>query len=172
MARRQYYDAYGNLTKRTHRVRTTVLFILGGVILLLVVTVSASSGGSPSTPSTSSTPSAPSASPSASPRMTEGQSQAVEAAGNYLSLGSGFSKEGLIQQLTSKAGDGHTVKDAEFAVNYLHPDWDAQAVESAKNYLNLGMGFSRSSLVQQLTSKAGDGYTHAQAEYAVSKVGL
>ena len=33
-----------------------------------------------------------------------------------------------------------------------------------------GEGFSRSSLIQQLTSSYGAGFTEAEAEYAVSKV--
>ena len=103
--------------------------------------------------------------------MTTAQQQAVDAAQGYLRLGSGFSQEGLIQQLTSSAGSGFTQADAQFAVNYLHPDWDVQAVEAAQGYMKLG-GFSASSLTQQLTSDAGSGFTQAQAEYAVAKVGL
>lgn len=53
----------------------------------------------------------------------------------------------------------------------LAPEWNQQAVEAAKGYLQLG-GFSRASLIQQLTSSAGDGFTEAQAEYAVNQVGL
>ena len=34
------------------------------------------------------------------------------------------------------------------------------------------MPFSRSGLIQQLSSKAGDGYTHEQAVYGVNKAGL
>jgi hypothetical protein len=103
--------------------------------------------------------------------MTTAQQQAVDAAQEYLIMGSGFSQEGLIQQLTSSAGNGFAQADAQFAVNYLNPNWDAQAVDAAKGYLQMG-GFSRSSLIQQLTSSAGNGFTEAQAEYAVSKVGL
>ncbi len=33
-------------------------------------------------------------------------------------------------------------------------------------------GFSRKSLIQQLTSSSGDQFTQAQAEYAADKVGL
>ena len=33
-------------------------------------------------------------------------------------------------------------------------------------------GFSRDSLIQQLTSSAGNGFTEAQAEYAANQVGL
>ena len=45
-------------------------------------------------------------------------------------------------------------------------------MEAAKSYLSLGTGFSHDSLIQQLTSVDGDGFTLAQAEYAVAKVGL
>lgn len=61
--------------------------------------------------------------------------------------------------------------DATFAINYLNPNWDAQAVLAAKSYLALG-GFSASSLTQQLTSDDGSGFTAAQAAYAVAQVGL
>jgi Host cell surface-exposed lipoprotein len=97
--------------------------------------------------------------------------QAVDAARGYLSEGQGFSEQGLLQQLTSSAGSGFTQPQAEYAINYLHPDWDAQAVDAAKGYMQMG-GFSQSSLIQQLTSSAGSGFTQAQAEYAASKVGL
>lgn len=86
-------------------------------------------------------------------------------------MGSGFSQAGLVQQLTSSAGDGFPKADAEFAVSYLKPDWNAQAVEAAKGYMSMG-GFSRAGLIEQLTSSAGDGFTRAQAEYAANKVGL
>lgn len=131
------------------------------------VTASPSAPPSSSSPPPASSPSAP-----ASPAMTIGQQQAVDSAQNYLSLGQGFSEQGLLNQLTSKYGEGDTQADAEFAISYLHPDWDQQAVESAKNYLSLGEGFSRASLYQQLTSSYGAGFTPAQADYALSKVGM
>lgn len=115
-------------------------------------------------------PASTSAAPS-SPSMTTAQQQAVDAAKGYLSLGQGFSYAGLLQQLTSSSGSGFTQAQAEYAINYLKPDWDQQAVEAAKGYLKLG-GFSRDSLIQQLTSSAGSGFTQAQAEYAANKVGL
>ena len=49
---------------------------------------------------------------------------------------------------------------------------EQQAVTAAQGYLNLGSGFSAESLLKQLTSSYGDGFTEAQAEYAASKVGL
>ena len=124
----------------------------------------ASSAPAPAAPA--STPAAPS-----SPSMTTAQQQAVEAAKSYLALGQGFSYDGLLQQLTSSSGSGFTQAQAEYAINYLNPNWDQQAVEAAKGYLKLG-GFSRDSLIQQLTSSAGSGFTQAQAEYAANNVGL
>ena len=106
------------------------------------------------------------------PSMTVAQQQAVSAAQGYLSLGSGFSEQGLFKQLTSSYGSGFSASDANFAISYLHPDWDAQAVEAAKGYLALGTGFSRDSLIQQLTSSYGSGFTYSQAEYAATQVGL
>lgn len=108
----------------------------------------------------------------ASPAMTASQQQAVTAAQNYLDLGTGFSYKGLLQQLTSGYGSGFSQADAKFAIRYLHPDWNAQAVEAAKGYMQLGTGFSRSSLIEQLTSSYGSGFTEAQAEYAADQVGL
>jgi hypothetical protein len=104
--------------------------------------------------------------------MSGAEQQAVESAQSYLNLGSGFSEAGLLKQLTSSYGAGFTAANAQFAINYLNPDWDAQAVVSAKSYLALGQGFSSAGLIQQLTSSYGAGFTQAQAEYAVSKVGL
>jgi hypothetical protein len=101
--------------------------------------------------------------------MTVSQQQAVDAAQQYLASDEGFSYEGLLQQLTSSAGNGFSQSDAKFAINHLSPvNWDQQAVEAAKGYLTEG-GFSQSSLLQQLTSSYGSGFTEAQAEYAVNK---
>lgn len=95
----------------------------------------------------------------------------MDAAQGYLNLGSGFCYYSLTQQLTSSDGSGFDLADATFAINYLNPNWDAQAVEAAKGYMQMG-GFSAASLTQQLTSDDGHGFTQAQAAYAVAQVGL
>ena len=101
--------------------------------------------------------------------MTTGQRAALESAQSYLSMG-GFSRAGLIGQLTSKAREGFKMADAVWAVNHTDADWNAQAVGSAKSYMDMG-GFSRASLISQLTSKAGEEFTPKQAAYAAHKVG-
>jgi uncharacterized protein YdeI (BOF family) len=104
------------------------------------------------------------------PNYTPSQQNAIDAAKNYLSTAP-FSKKGLIQQLSSSAGDKYPHKDATFAVQHLHVSWKQQAVKAAKNYLDLS-SFSCQGLIQQLSSSAGDKYTQAQAQYAANKVGL
>jgi hypothetical protein len=107
----------------------------------------------------------------ATQELTTSQENAIEAAQSYLSQGQGFSRLGLIQQLSSKYGEGFSKKDAEFAVDYLHVNWRHQAVLSARSYLSQ-QSFSRSGLIQQLSSPYGEQFTLAQAEYAANKVGL
>jgi hypothetical protein len=100
----------------------------------------------------------------AKPKMTKSQEQAVGSAESYLE-GQHFSKKGLIHQLKY---DGYPTKDAVFAVNYIHPNWNQQAAGTAKEYLD-GQHFSHSGLIHQLKY---DGYTQSQAEYGVEKAGL
>lgn len=82
----------------------------------------------------------------------------------------GFSRDGLIQQLSSSAGDGYDVADATAAVDSLDVDWNENAAKSAEQYLSMS-GFSCSGLVQQLSSSAGDKYTESQARYGAQKAG-
>ncbi len=104
--------------------------------------------------------------------MTVEQENAVQAARDYLDF-MAFSKEGLIDQLSSEAGDGYPEDVARFAVEHIESevDWNEQAVKSAESYLEL-MPFSRAELIDQLSSDAGDGFTREQAEYAADQVGL
>lgn len=102
--------------------------------------------------------------------ITVSQANALESAESYLDFAA-FSKAGLIDQLSSKAGEGFPKKDAEWAVEQLDVDWNKEAVEAAESYLDFS-SFSRSGLIDQLSSPAGDQFTKAQATYAADKVGL
>ena len=106
----------------------------------------------------------------AAPKMTKSQQQAIGSAKSYLEF-SAFSKKGLVQQLSSDAGDGFSKADATFAVEHIKVDWNKQAAKSAESYLETSH-FSRKGLIEQLESSAGSGFTHAQAVYGVDKAGL
>jgi Host cell surface-exposed lipoprotein len=83
----------------------------------------------------------------------------------------GFSRLGLIQQLDSSSGNGFPESVAEFAVNHVTVNWDQQAAEAAKSYMQQG-GFSYNSMVQQLESPYGNDFTYSQAVYGAKAVGL
>jgi len=83
---------------------------------------------------------------------------------------SGFSRRGLIEQLSSEAGNGYDVADATAAVDSLAVDWNEQAARSAKQYLEM-TGFSCSGLIEQLSSSAGSKYTKAEARYGAQQAG-
>ncbi|PIB97101.1 hypothetical protein CSW60_12710 [Caulobacter sp. X] len=141
------------------------------------------SGSSSNQPVTASAASTAASAPSAEPakasakasasepesNLTGPQRNAVRSAKQYLSM-TGFSRKGLIAQLSSSAGDGYDVADATAAVDSLDVDWNENAVRSAKQYLDMS-GFSCNGLIEQLSSSAGDKYTVSEATYGARQAG-
>ena len=101
--------------------------------------------------------------------LTGPQNNAVRSAKQYLGM-QGFSRSGLIRQLSSDAGEGYKVADAAIGVDSLNIDWNKEAVKSAEQYLSM-QGFSCEGLIRQLSSSAGDGYTVSQATYGARQAG-
>lgn len=100
--------------------------------------------------------------------------EATRAGEDYLSM-KGFSKQGLIDQLSSEYGDQFTVDEATAGVQAIEDagkvDWNEEAVKSAQDYLDM-TSFSRQGLIDQLSSEYGDKFTAEQATYAADQVGL
>lgn len=105
-----------------------------------------------------------------SPGLTAAQRNAVRSATSYLKM-SGFSRQGLIDQLSSEYGDRFSVSDATVAVDSLNTDWRLQAARSAASYLKMS-GFSCQGLIDQLSSQHGDKYTVEQATYGARQAGI
>ncbi len=101
--------------------------------------------------------------------LTGPQANAVRSATQYLAM-SGFSREGLIDQLSSDSGEGYDLADAKAAVDSLDVDWNEEAAESAKAYIEMS-GFSCSGLIDQLSSSSGEQFTKAQATYGAKQAG-
>ncbi len=97
------------------------------------------------------------------PAVPPQEQQAIAAAQDYLAM-EGFSRNGLINQLSSSAGDDFPKAIATQAVDSLNVDWNAQAVRAANSYLQVEH-FSCAGLIQQLESSAGDQFTASQASY-------
>lgn len=106
-------------------------------------------------------------SPVQADNMTGPQKNAVKSAQQYISM-QGFSRAGLIEQLSSEYGEAYEISDATVAVDSLNIDWNKQAVRSAKQYLRM-QGFSCKGLIQQLSSSAGEKYTINQATYGAKQ---
>jgi hypothetical protein len=77
----------------------------------------------------------------------------------------GFSKKALIHQLVF---EGFSTKDATVAVGTIKVNWNTEAAQSAKSYMEMS-GFSRSGLIHQLEF---EGFTASQAAYGANSVGL
>ena len=103
---------------------------------------------------------------------TSEQKHAYNACLSYLEY-TAFSKQGLIDQLSSEYGEGYPLEVAEFAVNKIEErgevDWVEQAKRSAQNYLDFS-DFSKQGLIDQLSSEYGEQFTIEQATEAVEAV--
>jgi hypothetical protein len=144
---------------------TAVFLFLAAIGLML--------GDGESTPKPPSARSAPDAEvvvdAEPSDNLTAAQRNATRSAQAYLRV-SGFSRQGLIDQLSSEFGDQYRVEDATVAVDNLNVDWNAQAARSAAAYLRIS-GFSCQGLIDQLSSDFGDKYTEAQARHGAREAG-
>jgi hypothetical protein len=103
-------------------------------------------------------------------KITLAMENALSSAQDYLDY-QAFSRQGLIDQLTSDYGSGFKVADATWAVDQLGVNWNEQAVRAAKDYLSYS-SFSRQGLIDQLSSSYGSQFTREEATYAVNKIGL
>ena len=102
--------------------------------------------------------------------LTAAQQNALRSAKSYLEM-SGFSRQGLIDQLSSEYGEKFAVGDATVAVDNLDVDWNTQAARSAASYLEMS-GFSCQGLIEQLSSPYGEKYTVEQATYGATRAGI
>ena len=103
-------------------------------------------------------------------KITLAMQNALSSAQDYLDY-SAFSRQGLIDQLSSEYGSGFEIADATWAVSQLKVDWRQQAVQAAKDYLDYS-SFSRQGLIDQLSSPYGSQFTVDEATFAVNQIGL
>ena len=93
---------------------------------------------------------------------------ALRSAQQYVDFSS-FSYAKLYDQLTSEYGSGYAADAAQYAVDNIDVDWNAEALESAQSYVDFS-GFSYAGLYDQLTSEYGEKFPAEQAQYAVDNV--
>lgn len=77
-----------------------------------------------------------------------------------------MSKAGVYAQLTSEYGGKFSAEAAQYAVDNVKADWNANALATARNYQET-MAMSPEAIRDQLTSSAGDKFTAEEADYAI-----
>ena len=80
-----------------------------------------------------------------------------------------MSKQGIYNQLTSEYGDKFSTEAAQYAVDNMVADWNANALEKAKVYSNT-MYMSKAGIYDQLVSEYGELFTEEEAQYAVDNI--
>ncbi|WP_239257391.1 Ltp family lipoprotein [Listeria ilorinensis] len=77
-----------------------------------------------------------------------------------------MSKAGIYDQLTSEYGGQFSNEAAQYAIDNIQVDWNANALEMAKSYQET-MSMSPEAIRDQLTSEYGEQFTQEEADYAV-----
>jgi len=77
-----------------------------------------------------------------------------------------MSKQGIYDQLTSDYGEKFTPEAAQYAVDNLKTDYNANALAKAKDYQKTA-NMSPAAIHDQLTSSYGEKFTQAEADYAI-----
>ncbi len=77
-----------------------------------------------------------------------------------------MSKKGVYDQLVSEYGGQFSAAAAQYAIDNVKADWNANALAKAKDYQNT-MHLSPAAIHDQLTSDSGEKFTQAEADYAI-----
>lgn len=80
-----------------------------------------------------------------------------------------MSKQGVYDQLTSEYGGKFPADAAQYAIDNVQADWNANALESAKSYQKT-MNMSKNAIYDQLISEYGGKFTKEEAQYAVDNL--
>lgn len=80
-----------------------------------------------------------------------------------------MSKQGLYDQLTSEYGEKFSPEAAQYAIDNVEADWNANALAKAKQYQDQ-MAMSPSAIHDQLTSEYGEQFTQEEADYALANL--
>jgi hypothetical protein len=77
-----------------------------------------------------------------------------------------MSKKGVYNQLVSEYGEKFSPEAAQYAIDNVKADWNANALAKAKTYQDT-MSMSPASIRNQLISDYGEKFTETEADYAI-----
>lgn len=101
------------------------------------------------------------------PEVSQEYKNALKKAEGYSSMD--MSKAAIYDQLTSEYGENFPEDAAQYAVDNLEADFNANALNKAKTYYT-DMGMSKNDVYDQLISDYGEQFTEEQAQYAVDNL--
>lgn len=146
--------------------------ILGLVMFFIIVGAIGSSGSKSTTPASNTAPNAnntntqPTAtSASKEPDVATEYKSALNKATTYANT-MHMSKKVVYNQLVSDFGEKFTPESAQYGIDNVKADWNANALAKAKNYQDT-MNMSPASIRNQLISEYGEKFTEAEADYAI-----
>lgn len=90
---------------------------------------------------------------------------ALKKAGSYANI-MHMSKQGVYDQLVSDYGGQFSAEAAQYAIDNVEADWNANALAKAKDYQDI-MSMSPAAIHDQLTSQYGGQFTQTEADYAI-----
>lgn len=147
--------------------------IIVGIVVIIAI-IKMSTGGSTTattTPTTSTvasttvtTKDAPVKQTPAKPTVPTEYTSALASAETYGTT-MNMSKVAIYDQLISPNGDKFSAKSAQYAVDNIKIDYNANALKSAQTYQK-SMNMSPSAIYDQLISSEGDKFTSSEAQYA------
>ena len=80
-----------------------------------------------------------------------------------------MSKKGIYDQLTSEYGEKFTEEAAQYAMDNIDVDWNANALAKAKDYSDT-MHLSKKGIYNQLIAEYGEQFTEDEAQYAIDNL--
>ena len=145
-----------------------------GILVLLVLGIIGSASGGGKTTTTTNNSSANQPAKTESTTKTEEKKDNVPAEyKSALSQATSYantmhmSKQGVYDQLVSEFGGKFSAAAAQYGVDNVKADWNANALAKAKDYQKT-MSLSPAAIHDQLTSSAGEKFTTAEADYAIA----
>jgi hypothetical protein len=153
-----------------HKVITVIL-----VIVVLAI-IGGAAGGDKKTPTKASNDTAAASQATDVPQQETPKAEkpavpaefksALSQAGSYVNT-MHMSKQGVYDQLVSEYGGKFSAVAAQYAIDNVKADWNAQALSKAKSYQDT-MHLSPAAIHDQLTSENGEKFTAAEADYAIA----
>jgi len=80
-----------------------------------------------------------------------------------------MSKAGIYDQLTSEYGEKYSPEAAQYAIDNMDTDWNANALAKGQDYSDT-MHMSKAGIYDQLISEYGEKFTADEAQYAVENI--